>query len=341
MAYYKCGSVYTTQNSNVVVDTASGAIANFKTPLAIPLPKIQFNFKATQEAGTPAPQSPKAISGVSAVKIARTGKNLIEQSKFLISPASFCWGYRNEGFPLKGGITYTFSINQIMGSLRFVSVDEQTIYAQTSGNNKLSYTPTEDVLVVFRLWKAEGVTATEFQLEIGSVDTIYEPYNGNTKVIELGGTYYGGYVTQDKNGKRELVVTHKMLEWSNLNFRRLNNSGNWANYLFFASVSDMKYNYLQKSDIYEIQSVGNVGDIENYKFRTSFSGAVPYVYFRNDDYVDVDAFVMAMNDHQFLYEITEPFTVALPDGEPIITLNGTNNIYADTGDTSLQFRKIG
>ena len=33
-----------------------------------------------------------------------------------------------------------------------------------------------------------------------------------------------------------------------------------------------------------------------------------------------------------------PIIINLPDGEPIITLNGTNNIYADTGDTSVVFK---
>ena len=41
----------------------------------------------------------------------------------------------------------------------------------------------------------------------GNVAT-YEPYNGNTVTIALGDTYYGGYLTQDKDGHRQLVVTH-------------------------------------------------------------------------------------------------------------------------------------
>ena len=33
-----------------------------------------------------------------------------------------------------------------------------------------------------------------------------------------------------------------------------------------------------------------------------------------------------------------PYVIDLPDGEPIITINGTNNIYADTGDTAVSFK---
>lgn len=362
MTYYKCGSIHPTQNSNVVVDTASGVIANFQTPLAIPLPKIRFDFKATQEAGTPTPQSPKAISGVSEVSAVHCHKNLYQYDESKVAIGTTTTATTRAYYPLgfKGVTSLTFSASLKSGSSTTAS-DYLNIGILRKSDGLLEIlsafiTPagittrtlaisSDDEVVLMSLENPTVIKSIlsryDIQIEVGSEATSFEETQINATLINLGGTYYGGYVTQDKDGKRELVVTHKMLEWSNLNFRRSNNSGNWANYLFFASVSDMKYNYLQKSDIYEIQSVGNVGDIEKYKFRTSFSGAVPYVYFRNDDYVDVDAFVMAMNDHQFLYEITEPFTVALPDGEPIKSFWGTNNIYADTGDTSLQFRKIG
>lgn len=49
MTYYKCGSIHPTQNSNVVVDTASGAIANFETPLAMPLLDAQVDANAVQD----------------------------------------------------------------------------------------------------------------------------------------------------------------------------------------------------------------------------------------------------------------------------------------------------
>ena len=49
MAYYKCGTIHPTQNSNVVVDTASGTIANFETPLAMPLLDAQIDVNAVQD----------------------------------------------------------------------------------------------------------------------------------------------------------------------------------------------------------------------------------------------------------------------------------------------------
>ena len=49
MTYYKCGSIHPTQNSNVVVNTASGAIANFNTPLALTLLKTKFDVNVKQD----------------------------------------------------------------------------------------------------------------------------------------------------------------------------------------------------------------------------------------------------------------------------------------------------
>ena len=44
------------------------------------------------------------------------------------------------------------------------------------------------------------------------------------------------------------------------------------------------------------------------------------------------------NDLLVINELATPYVIDLPDGEPIITFNGTNNIYADTGDTSVVFK---
>ena len=44
-----------------------------------------------------------------------------------------------------------------------------------------------------------------------------------------------------------------------------------------------------------------------------------------------------MSNYKLVYELAEPFTVALPDGEPITAFNGVNNIYNDSGDTSVTY----
>ena len=40
---------------------------------------------------------------------------------------------------------------------------------------------------------------------------------------------------------------------------------------------------------------------------------------------------------QLLLPYAEPIIIDLPDGDPIITFNGINNIYADSGDASVEY----
>lgn len=338
--------------------TVSGAIANFTTSLKKPLVNLAAIFTATQESGTPTPQAPKAINGISAVDFYFRNSNFFDISTKTNNRA-LKW---NDGDLFTDQKSVVSDFIEVKEGAKFTSnyiaqwccYDKNKNYLgnilqnaliTTSGADRADNTiPRGYGIYYLRLGYRSGLNnnedmteKTDIVLSYGNIALPFESYDGAETIVNLGGTYYGGYVNQDKDGKRKLVVTHKLLEWSDLSFRRSNNGGNWANYLFFANVADMKYNYLQKSDIYEIQSVGNVGDIENYRFRTSFSGTIPYVYFRNDDYTDVDDFVTAMNGHQFLYEITEPFEIDLPDGSPIIANVGVNNVFNDSGDSSVTY----
>ena len=41
---------------------------------------------------------------------------------------------------------------------------------------------------------------------------------------------------------------------------------------------------------------------------------------------------------EFTVTLKNPFTIDLPDGEPINTLAGVNNFFADTGDSTVVFK---
>ena len=77
--------------------------------------------------------------------------------------------------------------------MRLVSIDEQTIYAQASTTNpyKVTYAPTVDTLVVFRLW-GSGLTGTDFMLEVNNTATAYEPYKSMTYPVSFGTTITDG-----------------------------------------------------------------------------------------------------------------------------------------------------
>lgn len=350
MTYYKCGNIHPTQNSNVVVDTASGSVANFQTPLAMPLPKTRFDFKATQEAGTPTPQSPKAISGVSAVNGVHCHKNIYQYDENRIAQAETSTqttrAYYNLGFKnctiafsgsFKSGVTpdnTRLNIGKLNNGILTILTD---FIKEGSVNDRVVTFGANDTAVI--MFTAESTisfkTAIEkfdLQLEVGSQATDYEPYNGSTTLINLGGTYYGGYVSQDKNGKRELVVTHGYASYDLSQIPPNQTADGWDSWLIY------------RAERAENNPSSPVGKLCNCCPEYSYSGSQIN---RPHYYINTRAFVMYLAENtyrdgylEYTYPLETHFTIDLTDGEPIKSFPGINNIFCDTGDTSLQFRKI-
>lgn len=167
--------------TNIVTEDSDGVIANFDTDLDDYLQSCKVTIPADP-------------AGYTYITLTKTGKNLIDPSNFVSWPTNFIWGYKNTGFLLRAGYTYTFSFNGTnASSLRLVSVDEQTIYAQATTSNPymVTYTPTADTLIVFRLW-GNGLTGTDFMLEISETVTEYESYNAMTYYVPFGSTITDG-----------------------------------------------------------------------------------------------------------------------------------------------------
>lgn len=328
--------------------TASGAIANFTTSVVKPLVNLTAYFKATQEAGTPTPQSPKAISGVNAVSVFHCGANLFDISTKTNGKA-LKW---NDGdtftdaqsivsdyIEAKEGAKFTSNYNA-----QWCCYDKNKNYlgnivsgslVTTSGNDTTTNTiPSGYGVYYLRLGfrsstnnNANMTEKTDIVLSVGNVALPFEPYNGSTTLINLGGTYYGGYVSQDKNGKRGLVVTcaKEHISLQGKAYDTANGFDAWLIYL-----ENRSYN--AGSSTNKLCSVCN-----NYKYEGSIANVEHY-------YISSGAMVIYLAENTFrdgefdvIYPLETPFTVALPDGEPITAFNGVNNVYNDSGDTSVTF----
>lgn len=166
---------------NIVTEDSDGVIANFDTDLDDYLQACKVTI-------------PADMTGYTGITLTKIGKNLVDSSKFIAGPTNFIWGYKNEGFLLRANKTYTFSFNGTnCSSLKLVSVDEQTIYAQAplSAPYRVTYTPASDTLVVIRMW-GTGITGTDFMLEISNTATKYEAYKSNTYTVSFGSTITDG-----------------------------------------------------------------------------------------------------------------------------------------------------
>ena len=248
MAYYKCGSIHPTQNSNVVVDTASGAIANFETPLAMPLLDAQIGVNAVQEPGTPTPDSPKAISGISEVSVVQCQKNFFNLDYLSASgitiqngeasgtankfDVSFPSGIPNLKFKQNTQYTLTFKAytDQSEGStgtglywiIRYTDGTQVTAPCYNNENTYTEHSRTtasgKTVELIKLSYGSSGNNIwylKDIQLEENTEATTYEPFNGTSHVIQLGDTYYGGEFVQ-KGNKRQFIATFGMSDMGDL-----------------------------------------------------------------------------------------------------------------------------
>ena len=344
-------------------ETKSGSVANFETDLELPYQLAKFGIVATQEAGTPTPSSPKAISGWSEVKITRCGANLCNQadivsaypSKYTVdtdgsiktvgnlSVADVLWTnkskvsgvlnvifvskYQNTGsVGIRPKIIYTDGTNNVIYATNTQDYSTKTILTTSS--------KTVDKIVVD--YGTNNPTNFYLMVTLDTSATTYEAYNGQEITIALGDTYYGGYVTQDKAGHRQLVVTYGIVDMGDLSWNRYNFSGT---YCFYVQLPLMKARYPKgMCNIFEKSTQINPTNLTNYTFLLDNGTHNKYIYLRDDDYTDKDTFKTAMVGNKFVYELAEPIVIDLPDGEPINALVGTNNVFCDSGDTEVTYK---
>lgn len=334
-----CVGFYTTSNSSV----GYTQIKDFQ---------IEANSSATAFAPY---ENICPIEGCSEVNVVHCGKNLYKYDANKVKSGTTASQTQRAYFDLgltnctlrfsgsfKSGVTphqRRINIGKLSGGLVapiFTYIAEGTVTPQT-----VTFGVGEKAILILTLSDTEILKAAlqdvDIQIEVGSSATSFEPFNGGIEIINLGGTYYGGHFTQDKDGHRRFEVTHGIKLASELTFRYSNNSGNWNNYLFFAQIIERSYASTVMCSNYPVVTEP-LQTVSDKKMVAPSWGGNNYVYVRDDDYTSVADFISANANMQIVYVLATPYVIDLPDGETIITLNGTNNIFADTGDTSVVYK---
>ena len=344
--------------------TASGAIANFTTSVVKPLVNLTAYFKATQEAGTPTPQSPKAISGVSAVSVYKRAGNFFN-SATKTDGAFLIW---NSGEIYNDAKSIVSDYIEVKEGVKFSSnyfaqwccYDKEKNYlgnivsgslVKTSGSDKKDNTiPSGYGVYYLRLGYRSALNndedmteKTDIVLNVGDTATAFEPYNGSTTLINLGGTYYGGYVSQDKDGKRELGDTFSnLVNLADLTFNPTTKGGHIC---FYANLPDGVIKaggeqvFLGECSSYTVTSDRNLpNDLSCAFYCSELYSGYSRIIIRDDSASDMTgAQFKAYVTGQIIFEKDSQQTIPLPDGEPITAFNGVNNIYNDSGDTSVTY----
>ena len=333
--YHKVASIFVTPNSNVQIESAEGAIANFTTPLAMPLVALKAYIQAQGGGGTPT--TPIPIVGVSEVNVTRAGKNLV--SGILTGQAIGSAGniFADESYniayaPIKKGADYIITSDNGVWAY-FTSIPENGSVSydglRTIDANR-KFTAPINGYVAFR----SSSSYTTPQIEAGLTPSSYEsPITPTIFTLSLGQTIYGGYVDWE-NGKLYLTSVKSLIKDLPFVFDSYQNA--------VATVTNMPAGVSGvKPDV-----LAEVFETIIYNDRTSYSNAIitlinnqNAIYIRNHGASDIPDFINTYGDEIIVYPLETPIEIDLPTTMPN-TIQGVQNWFADSGDIELEYKKI-
>ena len=283
--------------------------------------------------------------------------------------------YAQRTFEVKQGLTYTVSckcsnLAKAFFQGNIVHEDETNegwIYFTESlmanGRYYRTFTPQINGRVAFipaaiitTLGESINETISDIQLESGSTVAAYHAYQGNTYNIEFpssAGTVYGGSLTVNEDGTGKLIV-----DMASVNLWEL--GGSWVKYVSWQDLANNKAGIMcaGSSAFVQTKAIGKFSlgyVVANSAQHSNDTRILCYV---NNFYVQITNGELAQivqntrdsalnnairtwlenNGAQFVGYLISPVEYTLTSIEVLETLKGVNNIWADTGDTTVTYR---
>ena len=340
-------------NALEMTDTASGVIATFESEYALPLRDLEIEINAVQEAGTPTPSSPKAISGFTGANIKVAGKNLYDSStvisgKFLnssgVETANASYAY-SDYIAVKGGATYYYP-SLIAGVYAVFAYDSSKTLIDKYRQANYLYTLPDNACYV-RVNMNDSDKTTNF-FNYPSTDTTYHPYATPTTTAiswqDEAGTVYGGSLDVT-SGKLTVTCAGVLIDGVTVK----------------ATAGDLYSGRLRASIPYPSGKMAHYEGASTYclcdKIVPDYNATIgsqvgsdilsifPHssgilIKFSDDCNVSdvASANTWLSNNNVFVvYELATPVTYQLTPTQ-ISAIVGTNNVFTDTnGDTSLEY----
>ena len=351
--------------------TESGAVAVCEPVKGYPLEVVSHILPVQEGSGDPSPDNIRPITGHTAVKLTRCGKNLLP------------YPYSSSGMTSNMGITIT---NNGDGSITFngtatgefyfflqqnftaatlpagryyitaagssvLSVQcearKDGVYVKSIRNREGTFTvdySDYDTVRIF-LYCASGKTVDETiypQLELGFAATAYEPYRGmDTFTLDLGQTVYGGslnWKTGELTVDREVRTFKGTEKWTYSTPKdgccRIQYSGGGV-FSKDTRVCSHYIMYTGYSAEYTFPYLRCNDGTSNWVYEGKQDGG----YFASAE--DFKAYLAeqyaAGTPVQVICKMAASVTVQLTPQE-ITALSGTNNLYSSTGDTDVTGR---
>lgn len=345
-------------------DTVSGDIANFPDGAEdVPVVELISNIAPTQAgSGDPAPDNVRAISGYTGMNISKQRKNLIQAPEYANNTPTLCLDLgRDVSFSsIAVSFLATNAVATSTGAALFdFRKDDETHQYRTlasfKDDNNVSFAAnvaqngrfkiiapniTFRYIYIYYMESSFSYFATdcisEWQVEIGSTATDYEPYAApEVKSISWeteAGTVYGGSLNVTTG---ELTITYGMVKISDLTWQKQTASGRD---FFLANISDQEstntHDILCDNIAYSgMVTVTAMTDKSIAKWQQS-------VRIYDTDIADVTALLNTYGNGNILFYYKDISKIVIQlDPVEVNTLLGVNNIYNDTnGDTEVNYR---
>lgn len=182
---------------------------------------------------------------------------------------------------------------------------------------------------------------TNFMIEEGQQATTYEPFKGDSVLVQFGQTLYGGKLTILQDGSAEVycdtgiiddMSTSADIDWENA-------AGLIAQGVFPFTITGADYvNQVWLSEAYNIkyQSNWNMNNGEIIVVKTS--GGSVGARLQNTSYNTLAGLKASLAGQKLVYALATPFTLHLSPVETLTLLQGINNVWTDGTTLSLTYQ---
>lgn len=239
---------------------------------------------------------------------------------------------------IKGGVTIYIKAPQPIRVL-FYKADETFISETSNIRNNTFTVPSDAELFKIRGTVDYGTTYNDdISINFPSTDTEYHSHVAPTvSTVNLGQTIYGGSADVVNGTGTETYIRKDMgdLSWTRVQYQ---SSGIYA----FRYISTDKKNgaFNLMAEGYTLATSGHGWGVNMEDMTIVGQTGTGYIFIRDDRYTTEEDFIEAINHKMVCYELSEPtdftFTPITPTPE---TALGTNNFWADTGDSTVVYRR--
>lgn len=330
--------------------TESGAAVSCEPVEGYPLEVVSQIEPVQSGTGDPSPNNIRPISGHSAVKLTRAGKNILNVPETLAFTK-----YMNLNCYIPAGtykLTWESATSDKDAETPLILFESENNSCKFVTENKEAIiTLREDIKVVHFYstvlgWNAsEGVSATITKLMLSVNGGEYEPYRGETFEIDLGQTVYGGTLNWNTG---VLTVDSAMYTFTGQEtLRQFNDKVYNGEICKNAQSSTGQGLVIGRSShvpaISEGDSRLHAGMVLHASINAGiqFNGLTTYWGLAEATVDAMKAYLAeqyaAGTPVQITYKLLNPITIQLQPQE-ILALSGVNTLYSDTGDTEVAGR---